>query len=185
MYLAVRTAGDPTNLTAAVRRQVQELDKEQPLAEVATMERRLSESLARSRFNASLLTIFAGVALLLAALGVYGVMSHSVAQRTHEIGIRVALGAQRGDVLSLVVRRGMMLALVGVCLGVAGALLLTRLMKNLLFGVSATDPVTFAAIALLLTATALVACYVPARRATKVDPMVRSDMSIGRRSMSV
>jgi putative ABC transport system permease protein len=172
MYLAVRAVNDPTGLTAAIRRQVGELDKEQPLAEVATMERRFSESLAQSRFNASLLTIFAAVALLLAALGVYGVMSYSVSQRTHEIGIRMALGAQRGDVLSLVVRRGMILALIGVGIGVAGALVLTRLMKNLLFGVSATDPLTFAAIALLLAGTAFMACYVPARRATRVDPMV-------------
>ncbi|MDQ3254317.1 MAG: ABC transporter permease, partial [Acidobacteriota bacterium] len=172
MYLAVRAANDPTALTAAIRRQVQELDKEQPLAEVATMERRFSESLAQSRFNASLLTILAAVALLLAAVGVYGVMSYSVSQRTHEIGIRMALGAQRGDVLSLVVKRGMILALLGVGIGVAGALVLTRLMKNLLFGVSAIDPVTFAGVALLLASVTLVACYIPARRATKVDPMI-------------
>ncbi|CAN5347634.1 ABC transporter permease [soil metagenome] len=172
MYVAVRTAGDPTSLTAAIRRQVQELDTEQPVAEVATMERRLSESLAQSRFNTSLLTIFAAVACRRAALGVYGVMSYSVSQRTHEIGIRMALGAQSSDVLHIIVRRGMMLALFGVGIGMAGALALTRLMKNLLYGVSATDPFTFAAIALLLAGTAFLACYIPARRAAKVDPMV-------------
>jgi len=172
MYVAVRTAGDPTSLTAAIRRQVRELDIEQPVAEVATMERRLSESLAQSRFNASLLTIFAAVAFLLAALGVYGVMSYSVSQRTHEIGIRMALGAQSSDVLHSIVRRGMLLALFGVGIGIAGALVLTRLMKNLLYGVSATDPLTFAAIALLLAGTAFLACYIPARRASRVDPMI-------------
>jgi putative ABC transport system permease protein len=132
----------------------------------------VSRSIAPQRFNLSLLSLFAGLGLLLAAVGIYGVMAYSVSQRTHEIGLRMALGAQRSDVVRLVVRQGMALALVGVVTGLIASLALTRLMKNLLFGVSATDIPTFIAIALLLLMVALLACYVPARRATKVDPMI-------------
>jgi putative ABC transport system permease protein len=172
MYLAVHTATEPTGLTAAIRRQVEELDKEQPTAEVATMEKLLSDSLSRTRFSTLLMGIFAVVSLVLAGVGVYGVMSYMVTQRTHEIGIRMALGAQKGDVLKLIVGQGMMMALIGTVIGLAGAFAVTRLMASLLFGVSATDPATFVVISLLLIAVALLACYLPARRAMKVDPMI-------------
>ncbi len=172
MYLAVRTNTEPASLTSAVRSQIQALDKEQPIAEVATMEKLLSDSLSQARFSTLLLAIFAITALMLAAVGVYGVMSYTVTQRTHEIGIRMALGAQDRDVMKLIVRQGMILAVIGVAIGLAASLLLTRLIKSLLFGVAATDPATFTAITLLLACVALLACYVPARRATKVDPMI-------------
>jgi len=172
MYLAVRTTTDPLSLTAAVRRQVFEIDKEQPVADVATMERLLATSHSQSRLSALLLAIFGAVALILAAVGVYGVMSYAVTERIHEIGVRMALGAARRDVLWLVISRGMSLAGAGALIGLAGALALTRLMKTLLFSVSATDPMTFAVVAILLAVVALLACWVPARRATKVDPMI-------------
>jgi len=172
MYLAVHTAADPLNLTAVVRRQVFEIDKEQPIADVATMEQLLATSLSQSRLSALLLAIFGAVALILAAVGVYGVMSYAVTERVHEIGVRMALGGTRHDALRLVIGRGMALAGAGVLIGLAGALALTRLMRTMLFSVSATDPLTFAVIALLLTAVALLAALVPARRATKVDPMI-------------
>ncbi|HKC88250.1 MAG TPA: ABC transporter permease [Blastocatellia bacterium] len=172
MYLVIRTTADPLSLTAAVRRQVFEIDKEQPVADIATMGQLLSTSLSQSRLSALLLAIFGAVALVLAAVGVYGVMSYAVTERVREIGVRIALGATRHDVLWMVISRVMALAGAGVLIGLGGALALTRMMKTLLFGVSATDPLTFAVIALLLTAVALLACYIPARRATKVDPMV-------------
>jgi putative ABC transport system permease protein len=172
MRLAVRTAGDPLNLAAAVRRQIWAINADQPIINVMTMEQRLAESVAPRRFQMLLFGVFAAVALILATVGVYGIISHSVSRRTHEIGIRLALGAQASDVLRMVVWRGMILTLIGMAIGLAAALALTRVMKSLLFGVSATDPVTFAVIALLLVGVTLVACWIPARRATKIDPII-------------
>jgi putative ABC transport system permease protein len=172
MYLAVRTATEPSSLVGAIRHEVQELDREQPIAGVATMDELLATSLSQSRFSTLLLGVFAGVALILAAVGIYGVMAYSVAQRTHEIGLRLALGAQAGDVLKLVIRQGLTLAIAGVAIGLGAALIITRMMTSLLYGVTATDPVTFAIIPVLLTGVALAASFIPARRAMKVDPMV-------------
>ncbi|MGH9853961.1 MAG: FtsX-like permease family protein, partial [Blastocatellia bacterium] len=172
MEMVVRTTGDPLALIRSARDAVWSLDKDLPIPAMETMEQRLSESVAQRRLNMLLLCLFAAVALVLAAVGIYGVMSYAVTQRTHEIGIRVALGAQVGDVLRMILRQGMKLAIIGEIIGLAGAFALTRLMAGLLFGVSATDPLTFVAIALLLTGVALLACWIPARRAAKVDPMV-------------
>jgi ABC-type antimicrobial peptide transport system permease subunit len=171
-YWLLRTSVDPLTLQAAVRREIQAVDREAPASNIRTMEQYLAASVAPRRFNLWLLTVFAGAALVLAATGLYGVISYGVEQRRHEIGIRVALGARAGDVLKLVIGQGMALAIIGVALGLGAALALTRLMESLLFSVSATDPLTFIAIALLLTLVALLACYIPARRATKVDPLV-------------
>jgi putative ABC transport system permease protein len=170
--LVVRADGDPMSLVAAVRSQVQALDRDQPISHIRTLEELVANSVAQRRFIMLTLAILAGVALLLAAVGIYGVTSYSVEQRRHEIGVRMALGARTGDVLRLLLGQGMKLVAVGVAIGLAAAFALTRLISNLLFGVRATDPVTFAAIAILLAGVALVACYLPARRATKVDPMV-------------
>jgi putative ABC transport system permease protein len=172
MMLIVHAASDPASLAGAVRSKVQEVDPNQPVFDVATMEERFWQALAPQRFNALVLGIFAGVALILAGVGVYGVMAYSVARRTHEIGIRMALGARQRDVLGLVLRRGAALALVSITLGLAGALALTRFLSNLLYGVTVRDPLTFVAVSLILTGIALMANYLPARRATKVDPMV-------------
>ncbi len=172
MYLAIKTGVDPLSLTSAVRDAVLSLDREVPVYEVKTMDQLVTSSLAQRQLNMILFAAFSAIALILAAVGIYGVMSYSVTQRTHEIGIRMALGAQQSSVLSLVVRQGMTLALAGVAIGLGFAVALTRLMSSLLFGVSATDPVTFAAIAAILTGVALVACLVPAHRATRVDPMI-------------
>ena len=172
MTFAVRTSTDPVSLAAAARSQILAVDKEQSVFNLRTMEQLVSESVAERRFNMLLLGLFAAVALVLAAVGIYGVMAYSVTQRTHEIGIRLALGAQSKDVLKLVVGQGMVLTLVGVGIGLAGAFALTRLMSSLLFGVSATDPSTFVVVSAVLSVVALLACYLPARRATKVDPMV-------------
>ena len=172
MNLIIRTTADPLNLTAAVRRQVQGMDPNQPVYNVSTMEQTLDQSLVTQRLSMTLLAFLASLALILAAVGIYGVMSYTVTQRSHEIGIRMAIGAQPRDVFKMVIGRGMMLALIGVAFGLVGAFSLTRLMKSMLFAVEPTDPVTFAGIAVLLTSVALVACYVPGRRATKVDPLV-------------
>ncbi|HSE21319.1 MAG TPA: ABC transporter permease [Pyrinomonadaceae bacterium] len=170
--LVVKTDVDPASLAATVRKAVWEIDKDQPVSNTQTMEAILADSIARQRFSMVLLAIFAGVALVLAGVGIYGVMSYSVAQRTHEIGIRMALGAQTAAVLKLALGYGMKLVITGIAIGLVAAFALTRLMSTLLFGVTATDPTTFALISLLLIFVAALASYIPARRATKVDPMI-------------
>jgi len=170
--LLIRTTADPLSLAGAVRSEIWAIDKDLPVSDVKTMDELLSGSVAQPRFYALLLAAFAVVALLLAIVGLYGVMSYAVNQRTHEIGIRMALGGSPRDVLRLSINQGMRLALIGIGIGLGGALALTRLMKTLLFGVSTTDPLTFTVIALLLTFVALLACWIPARRATKVDPLI-------------
>jgi putative ABC transport system permease protein len=169
--LVVRTAGDPLKLAPAARRQVREIDANLPVMDVMSMEQRLAESVEPRRFQMLLFGLFTTLALIIATVGIYGVISYAVSQRRHEIGIRMALGAQSSDVVRMVIWRGLCLTLIGVALGLAAALAMTRVMKNLLFDVSATDPMTFALIALLLVGVALVASYIPARRATKVDPL--------------
>jgi putative ABC transport system permease protein len=171
MTLVIRTKGDPLSLTNAARNVIQSLDSEQPVADVRTMESVLAKSVARARFTALLLSVFAGVALMLSAVGIYGVISYMVAQRNHEIGVRMALGAQAGDVVKLVLRNGMVLALLGVAVGLAGSFALTRLIRTLLFEVTPTDALTFGSVSALLLGVALLACYIPARRATRVDPL--------------
>jgi putative ABC transport system permease protein len=172
MTVILKAAGDPNQLIAAVRQQVKTIDPDQPIYAIRTMVEIRAESVAPERLNLTLLSIFAGIALILAIVGIYGVMSYTVTQRTHEIGIRMAIGAQPRDVFRMVLRQGMMLTLIGVGVGLIWAFVVTRLMATMLFGVEPTDPATFAAIAALLTMVALVACYVPGRRATKVDPVV-------------
>ncbi len=172
MYLVVRGATDPLNLASTIRHEVWALDKDLPVTRLKTMEQLLYESVAEPRFRTLLLGIFAAVALVLASVGIYGVMAYAVTQRTNEIGIRMALGAQSRDILGLVVGQGLKLALIGVALGLAGAFAVTRALSTLLYGVSTTDAATFAGLALLLVAVALLACYIPARRAAKVDPML-------------
>jgi len=169
--LLTRTEIEPSSLASAVRGQVASLNKDQAVYNVRTMEQIVMQSVATRRFSALLLTVFAVVALALASLGIYGLMSYAVAQRTREIGVRMALGASPGNVLRLVIGQGMKLAVAGVALGLVASVALTRTIKNLLFGVSATDISTFAAIALLLALVALLACFLPARRATKVAPL--------------
>jgi putative ABC transport system permease protein len=171
MTLVVRARGDASGLAAPAHQVIRSLDGEQPVADV-TMEGWLGRSLARARFSALLLVIFAGVASMLAGIGIYGVISYATTQRAHEIGLRMALGAQRRDVYQLIIGQGMKLTLAGVLIGLGGALALTQLIKTLLFGVGAKDPLTFGAIAVFMIVMALVACWIPARRATKVDPMV-------------
>jgi predicted permease len=171
-FLVVRTTIAPLSLVTEVRSIVRSLDKSATIWSVSTLEQQLEENTSQRRFQTYLLGLFSALALVLAGVGIYGVLHYSVAQRTQEIGIRMALGAQSGAVVRMVIREGMTLACLGVTLGLAGAWALMRTIARLLFGVTPTDPVTFTAVALLLTAVALVACYVPARRATKVDPMV-------------
>jgi putative ABC transport system permease protein len=171
LNLVLRTSGDPMGLVSAIRSRVSEVDGELPLSNVRTMEQILSDSILRPRFNMLLITIFAVVAMTLASVGVYGVIAYSVTQRTHEIGVRIALGARPRDIFKMVVGQGLKLAITGVGAGVVAAFALTRVMVGLLYGVEATDPLTFTAISTGLTAIVILASYVPARRATKVDPI--------------
>jgi putative ABC transport system permease protein len=172
MTFAARTQSDPAAMEQAVKSQIWKVDSQLPITRVQTMSEVAAGSFAARRFNMLLLTLFAGLALLLAAVGVYGVMSYAVTQRTHEIGIRMALGAQMGSVIRLIMKSGLAIAVIGVVIGLAGAFALTRLMTSLLFAVEPTDKATFAAVSLCLLLIALAACYIPARRATKVDPLV-------------
>lgn len=170
--LIVRTDGDPKTVLATVRREVQALDPNLPLVAVSPISEVLDQVLWAPRMGAALLAVFGLLALVLAAVGIYGVLAYSVSQRTHEIGLRMALGAQRGDVLKMIVRQGMTLTLIGVVVGLAVAFLVTRFMESLLYGVAATDPLTFTGVSLVLAAVALLATFIPARRATRVDPMI-------------
>jgi len=170
--LVVRTAGDPRHFAGAIRRSVLAVDHDQPISDVKTMEAVLTRNFGQRRLAMLLLGSFAAVALLLAVVGLYGVIAYSVARRTQEVGIRRALGAQQADILRLVLRQALMLSLVGVAIGIAGAFALTRFLKALLFHVTATDPAVFAAMAVLFAVVALAASYIPARRAARIDPMV-------------
>jgi putative ABC transport system permease protein len=172
MDVAVRTQGDPESLISAVRDAIRGVDPDQPVYSVRTMEQRLAGSIAANRFNALLLGLFATVGVILAATGIYGVMSYTVMQRTHEIGIRMALGAQRGSVMTLIIRQGMTVILIGIGIGVIIAAALARLMRGLLYEVKDGDPLTYVFVTVLLSGVALLACYFPARRATRVDPMI-------------
>jgi putative ABC transport system permease protein len=170
--LVMRTTGDPLDLVAAVRREVHAVDPDQPVSNAATMEEMLDSETQSRSVGMMLLVAFAALAFLLAMMGIYAVLAYFVTQRRAEIGVRLALGATPRSILGLVLKKGMTLALIGVAIGLVAAFVLTRLMASLLFGVSASDPATFAMIAFLITGVALLACYIPARRATKVDPLV-------------
>ncbi|HEX8280930.1 MAG TPA: FtsX-like permease family protein, partial [Chthoniobacterales bacterium] len=172
MNLIMRSSTDPMLLAAAAQKEIRALDPDQPIADVRTLQEVVSKSIARPRFNTLLLSIFAGVALLLASVGLYGVMNYSATQRTHEVGIRMALGATRADIMRLVVGNGMMLTLIGIAIGVAASWGLTRLMQAFLFGVGTTDAITFIAVSGLLLIVALIANYIPARKATRVNPVI-------------
>jgi putative ABC transport system permease protein len=172
MFIAVRGDEQVMNLAGAIRSAIRSIDPNQAVSNIRLMEDRLSSSIATERVNTVVLGFFAVVAMLLAALGIYGVMSYSVTQRTHEIGVRMALGAERRDVFRLVVGQGLELTLIGVALGLAVSLALMRFISSLLFGVSAADPLTYTGVSLILLVVAMLACYLPARRATKVDPMI-------------
>ncbi|HEX7181629.1 MAG TPA: ABC transporter permease [Thermoanaerobaculia bacterium] len=172
MTFVVRTTGDPAEMASTVQGVVHEIDPNQPVSDVRTMDQVMADTVGRARFNTLLLGLFAGLATLLAAVGIFGVMSYSVTLQTREIGLRVALGARQGQVLMLILKQGLLLTLIGIGIGLAGALALTRLMSGLLFGVGSTDPATFTAIVLLLAFVSLVACYIPARRAARVDPLI-------------
>lgn len=171
MVVVARTTVDPASLAGSIRQEVWAIDKDQPVFDVRTMQEVRSLSVGLQQFNSMMIGIFALVALLLAAIGIYGVMAFVVTQRTREIGIRMALGARRADVLKLVVMNGMKLAVVGLAIGLVASWALTRFISNLLFGVQPTDPLTFSVVSACLLAAALLACYLPARRATKVDPL--------------
>ena len=172
MSFLVRTAADPGGLIKSIRTQILEVDKDVPVFEVQTMEQVRSQASSSIRYVTLIMDVFALIALLLAAVGIYAVVAYSVTQRRHEIGVRLALGAEQRDVGRLVVRQGMLLISIGVAGGATAALAITRLMGSLLYGIHPGDPLTFVAVSLLLSAIAIVACYIPARRATKVDPMV-------------
>ena len=172
MNLVVRTASDPASMVPAIRSQVLSVDKDQPVSDIMTMEQRVARSVASKRFVMFLLGAFSILALGLAAVGIYGVMAYLVTQRTQEIGVRMALGAQKRDVLKLVVGKGMVLAIIGTAIGLVASLALTRLMRSLLFEVTPTDWLTFVVVSVVLLTVALLACYIPARRATKVDPLI-------------
>jgi len=171
MTLVVRTEGEPTSIAPAVQREIRALDPNQPVSDVRTMNQVMADWVSRSRFNTLLLGLFAGLATLLSAVGIFGVMNYSVALRTREIGLRLAIGAQPRQVLLLVLRQGLLLTGVGVVLGLAAAFALTRLLSGLLFGVEAVDVTTFASISFLLIVVSLLACYLPARRAMRIDPL--------------
>ncbi|HEX8774171.1 MAG TPA: ABC transporter permease [Pyrinomonadaceae bacterium] len=172
MTLVIQTNGDPAQMAPAVQRELRALDPDQPVSDVRAMNQVMADTLGRARFNTLMLGLFAGLATLLSAVGIFGVMNYSVTLRTREIGIRMALGAQPARVLLLILRQGLILTLIGIGIGLAGALALSRVMSSLLFGVDATDPATFAAIVLLLSVVSLIACYIPARRAMRVDPLI-------------
>jgi putative ABC transport system permease protein len=172
MTLVIGTSGDQIQIAGELKNVVAGLNNEVPVSQVSTMKNWVSEAMAEPRSTSALFAVFAALALLLGSVGIYGVVSYSVAQRTREIGIRMALGARRQEVLMLVVGQGVKLALAGVTIGIAGGLMLTRLMSGLLYGVHATDPVTYGAVAILLMLVAVAACFIPARRAMRVDPMV-------------
>src|SRR6185436_12237961 len=172
LAIVVRTQGDPAGLTSAVRTSIAEIDPGQPIYDMQTLDRLVAKSLGQRRFTLTLMLLFGVIALVLSAVGIYGVMAFAVTQRTQEIGIRMALGARTIDVLRLILGSGMWLAAIGVVVGLAGAFAITRLMTSLLFGVSPTDVITFALVTIGLLMVALLACYIPARRATKVDPLV-------------
>ncbi len=171
-WVISRTSQEPTSLATAIQREFRAVDGQLPVSKFRTMGQVISESTARQDFNMLLLTIFAGTALLLAALGIYGLMSYSVEQRTQEIGIRVALGASGSAMLRMVLRRGLLLAGIGLAVGLAAAYGLTRLISTMLFGVKASDPIAFGAVVLTLAVVAWVAIYIPARRATRIDPLI-------------
>ena len=172
MGLAVQTEGDPAALASAVRREILKLDAEQPISSVRTMEKVLSDSLMLRRVSMLMLAAFAGLALTLAAVGTYGLTAYSVSRRTHEIGLRVALGASRAEILRLIVVRGLVTSLIGAAIGLAVALQLTRALSGMLYGVTPTDPLVFAGVPLLLVAVSVIAGYVPARKAMRIDPLV-------------
>jgi predicted permease len=171
-YFTIRTAGEPLSYAAAVKREMLTLDRQQPIRNVRTMEDVIAKSISPQRFHMSLLALFGGIGLALASVGIYGVMAYAVSQRTREIGIRMALGAQLNDVLRMVLGHGMKLTAIGVVVGLAASFALTRVLKTLLFGVTPSDLLTFAAVSVALMAIALLASYIPARRATKVDPLI-------------
>jgi putative ABC transport system permease protein len=172
LSFAIRVTGEPAHLISAVRGVVAGVEPNQPIHNVMTMEQRLADTTTSRRLNTALLGSFAAVALLLAVVGIYGVMSYAVTQRRREIGVRMALGAQKSDVLGLIIHGGLRLTLLGVAIGLAGAFVLTRYLSSLLYSVKATDPLTFLGIALALTGVAMLACWLPARRAARTDPMV-------------
>jgi len=172
MYLMVKSRIDPAALTSSIRGVIASIDKDQPIFNIATMQQLVRDSVSTRRITLILLGLFSALALVLAAIGIYGVISYSVAQRTHEIGIRMALGADRTEVLRMILAQGMKIAGAGVVIGLAASFGLTRWMAKLLFSVSAADPLTFTAVALVLVLIALLACYIPARRALRVDPII-------------